>query len=438
MRKILKIAKREYLAAVKTKAFIIGLFVAPLLMSGGALVMLVTGEHVDTTDQGLAIIDHSGILAEAIVQAAEERNSSEVYGRRDGKKSKPAYLIEVIEPDKDNLQAQRLALSERVRNRELHAFIEIGSAVLHPKAEIEDDQAFFYGENAALDDARRWIEGPLNDHLRKQRLLEIGVDESKTEDLFDWVSVQGLGLVSVDPETGAIEEAERSDEIEAVFVPMAIVALMFILVMMGAVPMINSVMEEKSQRIAEVILGSAKPFEFMMGKVLGGVAVSMTGSAVYMGFAVVALNQSGSPDFVPYQILPWFFVYTFLSIVMLGAVYAALGSACNDVKEAQTVTMPAMMPIMVPLFVMVPVLKEPMSSFATWMSLFPPFTPLLMLLRMSTPGGVPGWQPWVGLIGIILAATLSVWVGGRIFRVGILLQGQPLRLSNLFRWAARG
>jgi ABC-type Na+ efflux pump permease subunit len=176
----------------------------------------------------------------------------------------------------------------------------------------------------------------------------------------------------------------------------------------------------------------------MMGKVLGGVAVSMTGSAVYMGFAVVALNQSGSPDFVPYQILPWFFVYTFLSIVMLGAVYAALGSACNDVKEAQTVTMPAMMPIMVPLFVMVPVLKEPMSSFATWMSLFPPFTPLLMLLRMSTPGGVPGWQPWVGLIGIILAATLSVWVGGRIFRVGILLQGQPLRLSNLFRWAARG
>lgn len=236
MRKVLKIAKREYLAAVKTKAFIIGLFVAPLLMTGGVLVMLVTGEHVDKTDQRLAIIDHSGILAEAILQAAEERNSSEVYGRRDGKKSKPAYLIEVIEPDKDNLPAQRLALSERVRNRELHAFIEIGSSVLHPEAEIEDDQAFFYGENAALDDARRWIEGPLNEHLRKQRLLEIGVDDSKTEDLFDWVSVQGLGLVSVDPETGTIEEAERSDEIEAVFVPMAIVALMFILVMMGAVP----------------------------------------------------------------------------------------------------------------------------------------------------------------------------------------------------------
>ncbi len=438
MRKVLKIAKREYLAAVKTKGFIIGLFVAPLLMSGGALVMLLTADNVDATDRKLAIIDHSGILAEALVLAAEERSASEVYRRKDGKKLKPAYLIEVIEPDISNPQAQRLALSERVRNGELHAFIEIGSAVLHPGENEEADQAFFYGQNAALDDSRRWIEGPLNQHLRDMRLVEIGVDESLTEDLFDWVSVQGLGLVSVDPDTGTIGEAERSNEIEAVFVPMAIIALMFILVMMGAVPLLNSVMEEKSQRIAEVILGSVKPFEFMMGKVLGGVAVSMTGSAVYVSVGIIAVNRGGSPEFVPYEILPWFFLYTFLSIVMLGAAYAALGSACNDVKEAQTVTMPAMMPVMIPLFVMVPVLKDPMSSFATWMSLFPPFTPLLMLLRMSTPGGVPWWQPWVGLVGIILTVVLSVWVGGRIFRVGILLQGQPLRLSNLFRWAVRG
>jgi len=438
MRKVLKIAKREYLAAVKTKGFIIGLFVAPLLMSGGVLVMLLAGDHVDTTDRKLAIIDHSGILTEALVLAAEERNTSEVYGPSNSKKSKPGYLIEVVEPDINDPQTQRLALSERVRNGELHAFIEIGSAVLHPAADEEADQAFFYGQNAALDDARRWIEGPLNQHLRNMRLAEIGVDESQTEDLFDWISVQGLGLVSVDPDTGMIEEAERSDEIEAAFVPMAIVAIMFILVMMGAMPLINSVMEEKSQRIAEVILGSVRPFEFMMGKVLGGVAVSMTGSAIYLGVSIAAMNQSGSPDFFPYDILPWFFVYTFLSIVMLGAAYAALGSACNDVKEAQTVTMPAMAPVMIPLFVMVPVLKEPMSSFATWLSLFPPFTPLLMLLRMSTPGGVPWWQPWIGLAGVILTAVLAVWVGGRIFRVGILLQGQPLRLSNIFRWAARG
>lgn len=438
MRKVLKIAKREYLAAVKTKGFIIGLFVAPLLMSGGALVMVLTADHVDTTDQQLAVIDHSGILGDAIVAAANERNSEEVFSRTDGKKMKPVYLIEVVEPDYRNPQGQRLRLSERVRDGELHAFIEIGSAVLHPEADEADDQVFFYGENAALDDARRWLEGPLNQELRTRRLIEIGVDQTQTKDLFDWVPVQGLGLVSIDPDTGTIAEAERSDEIQAVFVPMAIVALMFILVMMGAVPLINSVMEEKSQRIAEVIIGSVRPFEFMMGKVLGGVAVSMTGSAIYIAVGIAAMNQSGSPEFVPYKILPWFIVYTFLSIIMLGAAYAALGSACNDVKEAQTVTMPAMTPVMIPLFVMVPVLKEPMSSLATWLSLFPPFTPLLMLLRMTTPGGVPWWQPWLGLIGIFLSALFSVWVGGRIFRVGILLQGQPLKLSNLFRWATRG
>jgi ABC-2 type transport system permease protein len=436
MWKVLKIAKREYLAAVKTKGFIIGLFVAPLLMSGGVLVMVLAGDRVDTTDRMLAIIDHSGILAPAIAQAVEERNASRVYDSQNGRKLRPAYLVEIVEPDNNSPQAQRLALSERIRDGDLHAFVEIGSAVLNPSDDADASHVLFYGENAALDEARRWIEQPINQYLRTQRLLEAGVDESKIDDLFNWVPVAGLGLVSVDPKTGTIEEAERSSETVAILVPVAIIALMFILVMMGAVPLINSVMEEKNQKIAEVILGSVRPFEFMMGKVLGGVAISMTGSAIYVLFGIAALTKSGRPEFVPYEILPWFFGYTFLSIVMLGAVYAGLGSACNDVKEAQSVTMPAMTPVMIPLFVMVPVLREPTSSFATWLSLFPPFTPLLMLLRMSTPGGVPSWQPWLGLFGILVFSAFCVWVSGRIFRVGILLQGQPLRFSNLFRWAA--
>jgi ABC-2 type transport system permease protein len=97
-----------------------------------------------------------------------------------------------------------------------------------------------------------------------------------------------------------------------------------------------------------------------------------------------------------------------------------------------------MLPVFLPMFLAMPMLQEPMSPFATWMSLIPPFTPMLMLLRKAGPQGIPAWQPWVGLVGVLLVTMFSVWLGGRIFRVGILMQGGPPKLGKLIRWAFRG
>jgi ABC-2 type transport system permease protein len=95
-------------------------------------------------------------------------------------------------------------------------------------------------------------------------------------------------------------------------------------------------------------------------------------------------------------------------------------------------------PIMIPFFVMMPVMTAPNGAMATVMSLFPPFTPVLMLLRQTMPVGVPAWQPWVGLAGILLWTAGGTWVAARIFRVGILLQGQPPKLAGIVRWAWAG
>jgi ABC-2 type transport system permease protein len=95
-------------------------------------------------------------------------------------------------------------------------------------------------------------------------------------------------------------------------------------------------------------------------------------------------------------------------------------------------------PIMIPIFVMVPVVSRPNGFFATAMSLFPPFTPLLMMLRQAMPGGVPAWQPWLGLLGIVACSLAGVWAASRVFRVAILMQGQPPRLADIVRWAIRG
>jgi ABC-2 type transport system permease protein len=214
--------------------------------------------------------------------------------------------------------------------------------------------------------------------------------------------------------------------------------LMFLMVMMGAAPLLNSVMEEKSQRIAEVMLGSVRPFEFMMGKLIGSVSISLTAAAVYLVIGIAVVSRLEMGQYVPVDVLPWFFVYVVAAVFMIGALQAALGSACNDASEAQSLAFPAMVPIMIPMFVMMPVLMQPQSAFSTGLSLFPLFTPFLMLLRQSTEAGVPVWQPWVGLTGVVLVTALFVWVGGRVFRVGLLMQGTPPKFSSIMRWAVRG
>ncbi len=438
MVKALRIAKREYLATVRTKGFIIGLVVAPLLFGGSAIAMVIFENRVDTRDKVIAVVDRSGLVAETVVKAAEARNARVVYDDETGEKVQAAYVIDLVAPNDVNPDAQRLELSERVRARELHAFVEVGPGVLHPRGEATASRIDYYAKGAAIDDLRRWVEQPINGELRSLRLLETGADPAAHPDMFDWVSASPMGLVSLDPETGEIGVPRRSSEAEALIAPLVMPMLMFMMIMMGAVPLLNGVMEEKSQRIAEVVLGSAKPFEFMGGKVVGGLAVSLTAATVYIVAGILAVREMGLSEYIPYHVLPWFLVYTLLAIVMLGALYAALGSVCNDPSEAQSLMLPGMIPVMIPMFVLVPVIKEPESTFATALSLFPLFTPILMLIRQTALETLPAWQPLAGVLGMLLFAVLMVWAGGRIFRMAILMQGTPPKLGNMLRWAMKG
>ena len=438
MRRTLRFVKREYLAAVKTKGFIIMLVLMPVIMGGSAIAMYLLRGQVDTTDKRVAVLDRSGIVTDMLLKAVEERNKAAVYDKETGKKVQPAYILEAIEPDETDSQAQRLQLSERIRSGELHAFLEIGPNVLYPKAEPNTFRIKYHARNAPMDNVRNWLNNTINPYLRRVRLTDAGVDESKANEIMTWLQVEPMGLLSVDEETGEIQEARRTSEEEAIFVPVIVFFLMFMMIMMGAMPLLQSTFEEKTQRIAEVLLGSLKPHEFMAGKVLGGLAVSLTGASVYVIGGVFFLGRLGLKDIIPYHVIPWFFIFLVLEIVMVGSWLAALGSTCNDPKDAQNLTFPAMFPVFFPMFVFMPVTMEPTSGFATWMSLFPPFTPMLMLIRKAAPAGIPAWQPWVGLVGVLLFTMFTVWAGGRIFRVGILMQGGAPKLSNMIKWAIRG
>ena len=437
MRRTLRIAKREYLATVRTKGFLVGLVVAPLLMGGSLIAIALLKGHVDTTDKRIAVVDRSGLVTSALAAAAEERNAREVRDAKTGRRVKPAYVVEAVEPGAYP-DAQRLELSERVRAKRLHAFVEIGPGILHPRADPAAARVEYHAESASLDDVRGWVENALNDRLRALRREAAGLTGPEHADLFDWVGAEPMGLVQADERTGEVRKAERSSPIQALAVPLAMILLMWIVLMMGAVPQLNAVMEEKSQRIAEVLLAAVRPFELMAGKLLGGVAVSLTGAAFYISVGSASLLYLGFTEQFPFRILPWFVAYTLAAVLMLGSICAALGSACNDAKDAQNLALPAIFPVLIPMFMLVPAVTQPNSPVITGFSLFPLFTPMLMLARQASPTGIPAWQPWVGLAGVTLFTVLSVWAGGRVFRVEIMIQGKKPRLGELVRLALRG
>ena len=442
MRKTLRMAVREYKAAVRTKGFIIGLVVAPILMSGSGLAFWLLKDRVDTTDRVVAVVDRSGRVAEALTRAAEWHNDNEVLDPESGEKVRPRYEIEPVEANGDQEQ-QYHALSEQVRRGELYAFLVIGENVVHPRIDEQaspppEERITYHARNAALDDLRQWLAHFVNERLRQLRMRDAGIDESMYRELFSWTNVEGHGLVSRDEATGSIDDAREASPVDAIVVPIGIMMIMFLMIMMSVPAMLHSVMEEKTQRIAEVLLGAIKPFEFMMGKLLGGIAVSLTSSLVYIAGGVIVVNFMGYDSYIPYHVLHWFAVYMLCAILMFGALTAALGATCSEAKYAQSLSFPSIIPAVLPMFIYFPVVKEPLSGFSTWASLIPPFTPTLMVLRMATPDDIPAWQPWVGLLGVLLTTVLFVWAGGRIFRVAILMQGTPPKLTNILRWAIRG
>lgn len=410
----------------------------PILMSGSGIAMYLLRNQVDTTDKKVAVLDRSGVIADVLLAAAEQRNDAAVFNKESGKKIQPAYIFEIVKPDDMNAESQKLDLSNRIDEGELHAFLDIGPNVLNLEGDESTYGMAYHAKNAAMDTVRTWLNETINNHLRMTRMRDAGVNDSQADEILTWIQVEAMGLVSIDEETGEIQAARKTSELEALMVPMILFFLMFIMVMMGTLPLLQTTMEEKTQRIAEVMLGSLTPFEFMGGKVLGSLGVALTGTLFYLSGGILLVSKLGMADFIPFHIIPWFLVFLIFEIIMVGSMMAALGSACNDPKDAQNLSFPAMIPIMFPMFVFMPILQEPTSGFATWMSFFPVFTPMLMLLRKTSPVDIPMWQPWVGLAGVILFTIISVWMGGRIFRMGILMQGGAPKIGKIIRWAFRG
>jgi ABC-2 type transport system permease protein len=467
MRKIFVIARREYKAAVQTRAFLISLVVLPILVGGSVLVQWFLKDHVDTSEKHFAVIDRTPHeqLATVLTAACETWNKARIDEA--GNPTQPAYLVEKVSPSADrpeDISQQRFDLSERVRKGTLFGFVEIGPRVLEtpaagqpqaaakprkwrdgegpdaPTLSTDDDRyAIRYQSNSPTYDSFRNFVGPvLNTAVRETRFASQGLPAEKVRAAVLRVPLLNKGLTHRNSATGQLEEGRDDNPLISILVPGGLLILMFLLILLGATPLMQGVVEEKMQKIAEVLLGSIRPFELMAGKLLGLVGVSVTLAAVYLSGAYWAARHYGYTDLIPVEVLGWFLVYLVLGVLMYGSLFITVGAACTDLRETQAMLWPVMLLAMVPMFVWINVVREPTSTFSTVASFLPNATPMLMLARVAVPPGIPWWQPAVGVVDVLAATLACVYAAGRVFRVGLLMQGKAATPRDLARWIFQG
>jgi len=442
LRRVLLIAKRDYLQTILSKAYIIGLAVVPILI-GGSFMVTSLAMRGSAKEQRVAIIDRTGVVAAAVIQAAEESGRRATLDKGipnapGGLRIFPRVIFEQVPPESDEA-AQLLSLSDRIRRGELVMVLDISADALGP---INDDPpkdlVRIYSNSSGIDQVGISIQSAVNDGLRKVRLSQLGIDPARAPGLLRDVSVVSMGLVTKDPATGKIAGAEKKNPVQAVLVPVFLTALLLMVVLLGSAPHLGAVAEDKMQRVFEMLLCSASSFELMMGKVLASLATSLTSSIFYIAGGLLALAGMAVFGLAPLNLLSWFFIYLIADVVMLSAWSVALGSSCSTPQDAQSLAFLLVVPVMIPMLLLTPVMAQPNGALATTMSFIPPFTPMVMLLRQAMPGGVPWWQPWVGLVGMIVFAGAVIWAAARIFRIGILSQGKAPKLAELAQWVVRG
>jgi ABC-2 type transport system permease protein len=498
MRKIATIARREYQALVRTKAFVISLVVMPIFMCGAIVVQIFLQDKIDTSEKTIVVLDGTGRLLAPLQAMAQLRNGE--GAEEPGKKPHRTVKIEAGPPGPVTDDV-RYDLSERIRRDEIFAFLEIDANALKPsddsslmqllrkigvlnptekaaknsppersqsekppadKSEPTDnppankqlaaaDEAHakpgdsaghdvpvhLYMQSITYNEISYWLTQAVNQAAFALRLEDAGLNPAAVAAAACPVDYQELGPYTRS-NGGEIHKGDQGSRGLNFFIPFALIMLMFMSIMIVCQPMLTSVIEEKQQRIAEVLLGSASPFQLMMGKLIGNAGVALTIVAVYLVGGYFLAQHYGYTDMLPVRLLGWFIGFEVLACLLFGAVFIGIGAACTEIKEAQSLMMPVMILVVFPLMVWVNVLQEPLSNFAAWVSLFPPATPMLMMLRLAASPMVPLWQPVLG-IALTLATTLAaVFAAGRVFRIGLLVQGKAPKLAELAGWILRG
>jgi ABC-type Na+ efflux pump permease subunit len=402
----------------------------PVLMIAAVLLMRASQGATDTKDRRFAYVDRSGIAGPVLQAAAEARNASAA------EQGIPRFLpVEIPVPGDGRTDDQlRIELSDRVRGGELFAFVEIPADVTNPEVSQEIQ---YYSDHPSYGALPQWLRAAIGQAVLAARFREASVDPQVVARLTRPTPLTSLGLFERGAQ-GTIVAGKQVDEFRAVGVPAIMMVLMYVVIMASAPQLLNGVIEEKMSRISEVLIGSVSTFELMMGKLLGAAGTSLLLAATYVAGGLVMARFYGYGGAVTPGMVVWFFLFLLIAELLFGAIFIAIGAACTDLKDSQSMMTPVILLVMVPVFMWGAVLKAPDSTLSLVLSLLPTTAPFLMLLRIVLQPGPPVWQILVSVTAMAATTVAAVWAAGRIFRTGLLMQGKSASVAEIIRWVRVG
>ena len=447
MRKIGVVAATEIGNALRSKAFIVGVLLVPIIMLATSAAQPLLENRVDQSPKRFVVLDRTGVLFEGLARAAAERNV-EVAGQSGVRGVGGPFAPERLELGTRPLGDALLELSDRARRNEIFAFVDLPPELLDLPGPGDAQGAppgagtasapgpsliRYYSDHPTYTDLPRWVERTLGAEIRERRYHAAGLDPALVRRLEQPVGSEHLGLLARAPD-GTVRPAEAVDELKSFLVPVILMMLLFFPVMVGGPPLLQAVIEEKMSRISEVLLGSVSPFELMMGKLLGGTGVSLLLGALYLGAGLGVLSLFGLGGLVPPIMFGYYLLFLCLAALLFGSIYLAVGSACSEPRDAQSLMMPVLLLNVLPTMTMLSIIRAPSSGFAVGMSLFPPATPFIMLMRLACHPPPPLWQVGLSIVLTVTTVVGCVWAASRIFRVGLLAQGKAPSFAQLLRW----
>ncbi|GJM28731.1 MAG: ABC transporter permease [Cyclobacteriaceae bacterium] len=429
MNKILLVVKREYITRVRKKSFIVMTLLTPLLFAGliGGLLWIATTEQSE--QKVIAVIDDSGLFKDKF-QSTDDLNF--------------LYLHQDVETAKTN-------------------FSQLGpDGLLYiPKIDIYHPEGIqLYSESNPHFGVINKIENTLEKEIEYLKMKQLGLDQQTLENIETRISLKTLSLTS---------SGIKASNAEATFGTAYVSSLLiyFFLFLYG-VQVMKGVIEEKYNRIIEVIISSIKPFQLMMGKILGIAAVGLTQFLVWVllsflvtasGMSLMGLKQDpadliteaaplGSESAVLQEAAPgmWemmesipftyvmvtFVIYFLGGYFLYASLFAVVGSAVDSDADSQQFMFPITIPLIISIVALGFVLNDPDGQIAFWMSMIPLTSPVIMLGRI--PFGVPFWQLAMSVTLLIGGFIFTTWVAGRIYRVGILTHGSKVNYKTLTKW----
>jgi ABC-2 type transport system permease protein len=464
VKKLFHVAGREFLATVMTKGFVFGVLVTPVMIA--VLIRIMPGLMVKAppkVEGRVAIVDPTGRVAGALTQYLAPEQFAE-------RRAKERRKIEKATPEPVRRQVNASPAGEAVMRQSLDQALgqvpHVRVVALPASADLETEKAPLKtvlpkgGADASTllalvvlhDDAIRRREGrekfgtydifvraKLDDRLVDD--VQAGLREAIVAARLEASGVapeQVKGLTDLEKPTSrtvSAEGEEATNEMLNALMPAAFMLLLLVSVLTSGQYLLTSTVEEKSNRVVEVLLSAVSPMELMTGKILGQMAVGLLVLALYAGLGLLALISFATIGLLDPMLIVYLLIFFVLAFFTTAAMMAAIGAAVNEMREAQTLMAPVMLFLMIPWILWLPISRDPNSTLAVVLSFIPPLGNFVMLLRMTSTAPPPAWEAWVAIAVGAVGVYGSLWFAAKVFRVGLLMFGKPPSFGTLVKWA---